>query len=116
MQGSRMQVLSKLSEHANERVRTRLAASGLRLTERALERLAAYAATESSAAFKLAQVPGPVGVPMSDESNGDELWAVVRDYNVTTLMFRRSTQPATCGALRVDTVHHVPLFDARELV
>lgn len=43
----------------------------------------------------------------SDGSNGDQVWAVVRNRRVVTLMLRRSTQPATTGALGVDQVYRV---------
>lgn len=35
-------------------------------------------------------------------SNGDTVVAIVRDGEVRTIMFRRSTQPFTADALRVD--------------
>ena len=38
-------------------------------------------------------------------SNGDEVWAVIRDGEVKTVMLRRGTQPKTRGALRVDAVY-----------
>lgn len=37
-------------------------------------------------------------------SNGNDVWAVVRDGTVVTVMFRRGDQPATPQALRVDRV------------
>ncbi len=37
-------------------------------------------------------------------SNGDCIWAIVRDGAVSTIMLRRSNQPATKAALRVDAV------------
>lgn len=37
-------------------------------------------------------------------SNGDTVWAVVRGGVVTTVMLRRSDQPSTRAALRVDLV------------
>jgi hypothetical protein len=38
-------------------------------------------------------------------SNGDEVWAIIRDGVVVTTMLRRSTQPKTCASLRVEHVH-----------
>jgi hypothetical protein len=38
-------------------------------------------------------------------SNGDQVWALVRGGEVITVMLRRSTQPATAAALRVDAVY-----------
>ena len=40
----------------------------------------------------------------SDESNGDEVWAVLRRGELKTVMLRRSSQPSTAQALRVDKV------------
>lgn len=40
----------------------------------------------------------------ADGSNGDQVWAIVRDGYIVTVMFRRSNQPATPERLRVDTV------------
>lgn len=40
----------------------------------------------------------------SDQSNGDEVWAVVRRGDIRTVMLRRSSQPGTAAALRVDRV------------
>jgi len=37
-------------------------------------------------------------------SNGDQVWAIVRGGRVKTVMLRRSTQPATADAMRVDHV------------
>lgn len=37
-------------------------------------------------------------------SNGNEVWAIVRDDELVTVMLRRSDQPATAGALRVEQV------------
>lgn len=40
----------------------------------------------------------------SDESNGDEVWAIIRRGELKTVMLRRSSQPPTAWALRVDKV------------
>jgi hypothetical protein len=40
----------------------------------------------------------------SDQSNGDEVWAVLRRGELKTVMLRRSSQPPTAEALRVDKV------------
>jgi hypothetical protein len=42
--------------------------------------------------------------PWGDESNGDEVWAVLRRGELRTVMLRRSSQPGTAEALRVDKV------------
>lgn len=41
----------------------------------------------------------------SNTSNGDEVWAIIREGKVITTMLRRSTQPKTCASLRVERVH-----------
>lgn len=38
-------------------------------------------------------------------SNGDEVWAIIRDGEVKTVMLRRGTQPKTRTALRVEEVY-----------
>lgn len=40
-----------------------------------------------------------------DRSNGDEVWAVLEEGKVKTVMLRRSTQPRSRWALQVDQVH-----------
>jgi len=37
-------------------------------------------------------------------SNGDQVWAMIRNGALKTVMFRRDSQPATPAALRVRTV------------
>lgn len=39
-------------------------------------------------------------------SNGDTVWAIVRGGAIATVMLRRSDQPSTKGAMRVDVVLH----------
>lgn len=38
-------------------------------------------------------------------SNGDEVWAIIRDGQVQTVMLRRSSQPRNAQAFSVDKVH-----------
>lgn len=38
-------------------------------------------------------------------SNGDEVWAVIRDAKVATVMLRRSSQPRNAAAFEVERVH-----------
>lgn len=44
------------------------------------------------------------GEAWGEQSNGDEVWAVLRRGEVKTVMLRRSSQPPTPEALRVDKV------------
>ena len=39
-----------------------------------------------------------------EESNGSVLWAIVRDCRLITFLLRRTNQPSTAAALRVDEV------------
>ena len=101
-----------IDAHAFDRVGVRLAEERIVFGERALARLDAYAATEDAAAFKLLDLPYAVGA--FPESNGNEVWAIVRNRAVRTVMLRRSDQRSTCDTLRVDTVFANPMFTVRE--
>ena len=50
-----------------------------------------------------------VGEFWGTESNGDEVWAIIRDQIIITVLFRRSTQPSNNVTLRVDEVSDEPL-------
>lgn len=109
-----------ITRHALDRVWDRLQAEGLTLGPRALARLEAHAQRETgSAAMLLFTLPEKVGDLSPDVdsrgSNGDTVWAIVVGGRVVTVYFRRSTQPMTCAAFRVDTVYTQPLFDIREV-
>jgi argininosuccinate lyase len=41
---------------------------------------------------------------VSDLSNGEEVWAIIRNHDVKTIMLRRGSQPKTAWSLRVDKV------------
>lgn len=43
------------------------------------------------------------------ESNGSNVWAIIRKGRVATVMYRRDAQPSTREAFRVDTVGKVKL-------
>lgn len=47
---------------------------------------------------------GDLRPTLDRDSNGDEVWAVCRDGRLVTLMLRRSSQPKTPDAFRVDKV------------
>lgn len=57
-----------------------------------------------SFAVRVTRLDAQVNDAWGNESNGDEVWAIVRDKVVKTIMYRRSSQPATAEALRVDAV------------
>ncbi len=102
-----------IAPHAFDRIAGRLAEERVTFSDRALARLAAYAQREDSAAFLLVELPRTVGA--FDTSNGNQVWAIVRNGQVRTVMFRRADQPPTCAALRVDTVYVGAMFDIRDL-
>lgn len=52
-----------------------------------------------------------VGKFWGNESNGDEVWIVVRDQIIITILFRRSTQPSNRQTLKVDKVCSKPLVE-----
>ena len=69
------------------------------------ERLARMAADGRAKAVWLARLPYERGERYgSNASNGDCLWAILRNGEVATIMRRRRTQPSTTQALRVDEV------------
>lgn len=57
-----------------------------------------------SEAIRVAVLPKQHNEAWSNDSNGNEIWAIVRTNNLVTMMFRRSTQPKTCDSLRVKKV------------
>lgn len=93
------------SHHAMERATGRLGEVIAPDIVKALCTLAEKAAEtcHGSTAIKLAKLAF-VGAAWSNKSNGDTLFAIVRDRRVVTYMFRRSTQPFTTEALRVNAL------------
>lgn len=88
-----------MSVHALERMRARAPQYMHRIPS--LERLAA---TGRRYAVRL----GPTGTPgyagARATSHGDYVWAILVDGKVITVMYRRSSQPATPAAFDVDEV------------
>lgn len=89
--------------HAEQRT-ARIVAAGLS-TETASAFLAeaegiARSNPSGSLAALLWRLPKPYGT--RETSNGDQVWAIIRDGDVVTLMLRRSDQPTTPGAMSVD--------------
>lgn len=96
-------------EHAEQAVRRRLEGSGLDAGR--VYRLAASVAERCPrgrhVAVLLVDLPGRITVDEdhpNGPSNGDQVWAIVRDQRLATIMLRRASQPATPDALRVDIV------------
>ncbi len=101
-----------LSWHAVDRASDRLRDAGMNPDD--VLRLANDVARQvprGSVAVRLACLAKSVGDLRDDvmtrASNGDEVWAVVRDGVVRTVMLRRSTQPRDPGAFGVDRVLRV---------
>ncbi len=99
-----------LSPHCVDRVRDRLVSVGVNPDdmERLLDRVSRSVPPGSSAVrlFSLGKHVGPSGPDhySRSSSNGDEVWCVVRDGDVRTVMFRRSDQPRRPDAFGVDRV------------
>jgi hypothetical protein len=97
-----------MTSHARERALERLVCEAGLSAARAAELLARADAVArrrgGSLALRLLVLAARVGAAWSERSNGNEVWAVCRDGRVVTVMFRRSTQPATPGAFGVREV------------
>ena len=97
-----------ITNHAWGRIWKRLAELGLTVPQRnTLKIMAICVARESkvpSEAVRICKLAQQHNRPWSNESNGDTVWAIVRDRDLVTIMFRRSTQPSTRKALRVAEV------------
>ena len=96
------------SVHAIERINSRMKEIGYEAKERKKVATKALEYTRksraNSEAVRLFTIPNIHGIPWSDKSNGDEIWAIIRDNVLVTVMFRRHTQPKTKQSLRVDKV------------
>lgn len=94
--------------HAFERINKRLIEAGLNQVQiKALELLAGLWAKRSSVeseAIRLCKLAKQTNTPWSEVSNGNEVWAIVRQKDLVTVMFRRETQPKTSEAFRVEKV------------
>lgn len=93
--------------HANQRVVERLEDAGFSPDKidqigSALDYVAAK--MNRSTALRFLDLDGMVGKAWTDRSNGDQAWAIIRNRRVITVMLRRSTQPATPAALKVEQV------------
>ena len=94
--------------HAHERITERLGDAGFNPTTigqvfAAAETLAKRS-TVASEAIRLLHLDAQVNTAYGDQSNGDNLWAIIRNGHLVTMMLRRTNQPATASALRVDHI------------
>lgn len=96
------------TNHAFERINNRLVEAGLTPAQiKTLEMLAGIKAKSSnveSEAIRLCKLTAQVNKAWSMVSNGNEIWAIVRQKDLVTVMFRRETQPKTSEAFRVEKV------------
>ena len=89
--------------HSIQRIAERLTADEGRRAEMLLAGIEKQN-LEGSWAVRLFTIGGQRNDAWSDISNGDAVWAIVRGGTVATVMLRRSTQPSTPEAMRVDRV------------
>lgn len=95
--------------HAKQRATTRLLYDVGMLPEEIdalIERAEQYAVTSSapSEAIMLHRLKKQVNQAWGAKSNGNEVWAIIRDNHLVTIMLRRSTQPKDPKAFSVQNV------------
>lgn len=105
--------------HVQQRARERLQeAAGF--TDTSVGRLVAF--TESVArnpkmqypeghAIHVMDLPERTNSSDSSGSNGEQVWGIAREGELSTMMLRRRSQPATTDALRVGKVTHLRTDD-----
>lgn len=97
------------TNHATERAETRIKECGLspRKVMECASDIADKVRDYGSVAVHMTTLPESHGEYWV-ESNGSQVWAVIRDGRVVTLMLRREDQPGTPDRLRVDHVMRLP--------
>jgi hypothetical protein len=101
--------MTGITNHATDRAFGRLADAGIN-GRAVLDRAAKVAARiDGSAAVLMVRLDKKVGDTAGDfnsrDSNGDDVWAIIRNRRVNTLMLRRKEQPATPAKFGVDAVY-----------
>ncbi len=96
--------MDQITTHAGDRIDTRIADAGIDPLK--VRQAANFIAPkcQGATAILLVTLPAVHGVAWSGSSNGDQVWAIVRQGRVVTVMLRRSTQPTTPKSLRVSVV------------
>lgn len=97
------------TNHATERALGRITDAGLSGRKVLAAADAIAAKVNGSAGVLLTTLPEPKGQYWT-ESNGNQVWAIIRDHRTVTLMLRREDQPSRADRLRVDNVYR---FDVR---
>jgi hypothetical protein len=105
------------TNHSTERAIERMAQAGLNAS--AVLNLAGQVArsTREATAVLIVTLPERAGDDRDDvltrESNGNEVWSINRDGRIITLMLRRSNQPHTADAMRVNRVMALRMADGK---
>lgn len=102
------------TNHASERIAERLTVAESSLLASAIERMAASMPDNRSYAVMVTRVDVPRGTftinpDGTGPSNGTDLYAIIRDRTLVTVMWRRTAQPTAPDAFRVDVVGRVTL-------
>lgn len=86
----------------------RLSERNLEIAEEALWKIARFVGNAAVLLARLGNHVGQEGAFRSrEESNGDLVILIVRDSKPVTIMYRRSDQPFTAVALRVNQVYEI---------
>lgn len=93
-----------MTAHATGRIAERLALASVPLAkiDEVLEYAYAHIPARGSAAVLIGTLDRTYGD--MEHSSGNELWSICRDGRLVTVMLRRSGQPCTPYAMRVDEV------------
>lgn len=102
------------TQHASERIAERLSPSESDTLASAIERMARSMPDSRGYAVMVTRVDVPRGTftinaDGTGPSNGTDLYAIIRNRTVVTVMWRRQAQPVTPDAFRVDIVGKVSL-------
>ncbi len=97
-----------VTNHSRERAHDRLSQVGIDpdTIDRIISAVSMLAdrSNAHSEAMRVLRLDGQHNERWGAESNGDEVWAIIRERSLVTFMLRRSTQPATTEAFGVDKV------------
>lgn len=91
------------TDHALGRLAERLSPEDRERVTAALAEVTAHK-YKASVAVRVARLQHPVGTPWGEDSNGSDVWAVIRGGTVVTVMLRRKQQPTNPAAFGVDRV------------
>lgn len=100
--------------HATERIAERLSPAESTILAHAIDRLARTMPDSRAYAVLVARVPVARGTFVihpdgTGPSNGTDLYAIIRNRSIVTVMWRRTAQPTDAASFRVDVVGKVAL-------